>query len=232
MAFKEFAKELKGNRIEGELLKAIFYSLLTSFIFLAITYFFKFKYMDNFIYKYGYYLFFSALSIALIMPAVRQLNAYKEMACMSGMMVGMTIGMISGFLLGFFTSSTNGIFYGGFFGVLVGIFMGVWLGKCCGIMGIMEGMMAGLMGGTMGPMITLMMLSDNLVWFMPFYIIVNMIILLGLSYMLYEEVVENRTDIKKQPVSFSVFALLSTFAVLVLIYIMLYAPKSAAIGFQ
>ena len=225
MAFKEFAKELKGNRIEGELLKAIFYSLLTSFIFLAITYFFKFKYMDNFIYKYGYYLFFSALSIALIMPAVRQLNAYKEMACMSGMMVGMTIGMISGFLLGFFTSSTNGIFYGGFFGVLVGIFMGVWLGKCCGIMGIMEGMMAGFMGGLMGAMTSFMLLNDpNLKIAGIISFIISTVIMTGLNYMVYNEM----KDVKENNRGGNGLIIVVTFILIYLTsWLIVYGPRSA-----
>ena len=53
--------------------------------------------------KYGFFIFFSVLSYALVLPAVRQVKAYKEMPCMSGMMVGMTLGMVSGFLLGFYS---------------------------------------------------------------------------------------------------------------------------------
>jgi len=223
MAFKEFAKELKGNRIEGELLKAIFYSLLTSFIFLAITYFFKFKYMDNFIYKYGYYLFFSALSIALIMPAVRQLNAYKEMACMSGMMVGMTIGMISGFLPGFFVASTNGMFWGSIFGMAIGISLGIISGRCCGIMGIMEGMMAGFMGGLMGAMTSLMMINDNLKATGIIIFLISSSILFGLNYMIYNET----REIKRKHKDDEMFNIVISFILTAITtWVMVFGPRS------
>ena len=100
MSFKDFVKELNGSRVEGELIKTIFYSLLTSFILLGLLYYLKFRYISDFLPKYGFYLFFAALSYALVVPTVRQIRAHKNMACMSGMMVGMTIGMIAGFLGG------------------------------------------------------------------------------------------------------------------------------------
>src|SRR3989344_6512531 len=160
--FKEFIKELNGNRVEGELIKTTLYSLLTSLIFLVLIYYLKFSSVTDFIPKYGFYLFFSALSLAIITPAIRQIRAYNKFACMSGMMIGMTIGMISGFLLGFYVGSTNGMFVGGFFGVAVGMILGIWNGKSCGVMGIMEGIMAGFMGGVMGAMTAVMLLNDNL----------------------------------------------------------------------
>ena len=98
MSLKEFTRELNGRRVEGELIKTIFYSLLTSFIVLGILYFFIFRHMENFVSKFGIYLFFSALSYALIISSIRQVRAYKEFPCMSGMMIGMTTGMIAGFL--------------------------------------------------------------------------------------------------------------------------------------
>ena len=64
MSFKEFVKELNGNRVEGELIKTILYSLLTSFIILEILYFLKLRYIENFMPKYGFYLFFAVFSIA------------------------------------------------------------------------------------------------------------------------------------------------------------------------
>src|SRR3989344_5890465 len=94
MAFKNFVKELNGNRVEGELLITMFYSLLTSFIFLFIAYYLKLKTIESIIPKYGFYLFFSALSYAIITPAIRQVRAYKEFPCMSGMMIGMTSVML------------------------------------------------------------------------------------------------------------------------------------------
>jgi len=108
MSFKKFIKELEGGRVEGELIKTTLYSLVTSLIFLAILYYLKLRYVEYFIPKYGFYLFFSVLSFAIIVPSIRQVRAYKEFACMSGMMIGMTIGMVSGFLLGFYIGATNG----------------------------------------------------------------------------------------------------------------------------
>ena len=102
MTFKLFVKELNGNRVEGELVRTVAYSLITSFVILGILYFVSFRYMDNFIPKYGLYLFLAALSYAFILPSVRQVRAYKQFACMPGMMIGMTIGMIAGFLLGYY----------------------------------------------------------------------------------------------------------------------------------
>ena len=137
MSFKEFAGSLAKDGVEGEILKTVFISLLTSFVFLGALYFLRFRYIENFIPKYGFYLFFAVLSYALILPSIRQVRAYKEFPCMSGMMIGMTIGMMAGFLSGFYVGATNGMFYGSIFGMSVGMFFGYWNGKCCGLMGVM-----------------------------------------------------------------------------------------------
>ena len=187
MSFKEFVKELNGNRVEGELIKTILYSLLTSFIILEILYFLKLRYIENFMPKYGFYLFFAVLSYALIMPSIRQVRAYREFACMTGMMIGMTIGVIAGFVAGFFIASTNGMFYGSVFGISAGILLGAWNGKCCGVMGVMEGMTAGFMGGLMGAMTAIMMINDNLKVASVVVFLISSVILIGLNYMIYFE---------------------------------------------
>lgn len=187
MSFRNFVKELNGSRVEGELIKTILYSILTSFATLGILYFFRLKYVADFMPKYGFYLFFAVLSYALIIPATRQVRAYKEFVCMSGMMIGMTTGMIAGFLAGFYLGATNGMFYGSAFGMSVGIFLGVWNGKCCGIMGAMEGVTAGFMGGLMGAMTALMMINDNLKAASVILFLISAIILIGLNYMIYFE---------------------------------------------
>src|SRR3989344_5669060 len=117
MAYKEFIKSLNGDGVEGELIKTVIYSILTSAIVLGILYYIKLKTVESFIPKYGFYLFFAVLSYALIIPAIRQIRAYKEFPCMSGMMIGMTLGMISGFLSGILLGATNGMFIGGIFGM-------------------------------------------------------------------------------------------------------------------
>jgi len=191
MGFKEFVKELNGNRVEGELIKTMFYSLLTSFIFLSVVYFLKLKTIQDFIPKYGFYLFFSALSFALITPAIRQVRAYKEFPCMSGMMIGMTTGMIASFLSGFYVASTNGMFIGGFFGVAIGITLGIWNGKCCGVMGSMEGIMAGFMGGLMGAMTAFMLLNDHLKIAGVLVFAISAIIMIKLNYLIFTETKES-----------------------------------------
>lgn len=187
MTFKDFTKSLGNGKVEGELVKTIFVSLLTSLALLAVLYYVRLQYIDNFIPKYGFYLFFSVLSIAAFMPSVRYVRAFREFPCMSGMMIGMTIGMIIGFLLGFYVGATNGMFWGGFYGVAVGMVFGAWSGKCCGVMGVMEGMMAGFMGGLMGAMTAVMMFNDNLRAAAVLVFLISAAILVGLNYMIFKE---------------------------------------------
>jgi len=187
MVVKNFMKDLNGNGAEGELIKTVFISLATSFSLLAVLYFLGLKSINNFFPKYGFYLFFAVIGYALILPSIRHVRAYKEFACMSGMMIGMTIGMISGFLPGFFIGATNGMFWGSAVGMTFGIFFGIENGKCCGIMGVMEGIMAGFMGGLMGAMTAIMMLNDNLRAAAVLVFLVTAVILFGLNYMIYKE---------------------------------------------
>jgi len=187
MTFKEFTRSLTKNGVEGELIKTIFVSLITSFVTFGIFYFLKLRFIENFFPKYGFFLFFAIWSYALILPSIRYVRAYKEFQCMSGMMIGMTIGMISGFLLGFFVGATNGMFWGSISGMFIGMLSGIWNGKCCGIMGIMEGMMAGFMGGLMGAMTSIMMFNDNLKAIGIIVFIISAFIMIGLNFMIYKE---------------------------------------------
>ncbi len=223
MAFKEFVNELNGDRVEGELIKTIFYSLLTSFIFLGIVYFLKLKTIQDFMPKYGFYLLFSALSFALITPAIRQVRAYKEFPCMSGMMIGMTMGMIASFLSGFYVASTNGMFIGGFFGVAIGITLGVWNGKCCGVMGSMEGVMAGFMGGLMGAMTSFMLLNDNLKTAGVLVFAVSAVIMVKLNYMIFTETKES----ERQRQEDHLFTSILTFILIsITTWLIVYGPRS------
>ncbi len=223
MAFNSFIKELNGNRVEGEIIRTVFYSLLVSFGFLAVLYFLKFKDIENFIPKHGIFLFFSALSYAIIIPTTRQVKAYGEMPCMSGMMVGMTTGMIAGFLPGFYVASTNGMFVGSVFGMILGIIFGIWNGKCCGIMGILEGAMAGFMGGLMGAMTSVMLLNDNLIPASFIVFIFSAFISFGLNYLVYQEMKESERQIRED-----YFITLGVTFVLIAVttYIIVYGPRS------
>jgi len=227
MSFKEFAKELNGNRIEGELIKTIFYSLISSLILLGVLYYFKFRYIENFVPKYGFYLFFAVLSYALIIPTIRQIRAYKQMACMSGMMVGMTIGMMAGFLAGYLVGATNGMFIGGAFGMAVGIILGIWVGSCCGVMGFMEGIMAGFMGGWMGAMTSIMLINDDLKFATIIIFIVCAVILVSLNYMIYLETKESERQRKEDHFMTVIISVVLTLATS---WIIVYGPRSALFG--
>ena len=90
--------ELKGNsRVEGELMATVFVSLLASFSMLGILYLVRLRSIDGFVENYGFFLFFSILAYAVLMPSVRQVRAFSRFPCMTGMMIGMTMGMVSGF---------------------------------------------------------------------------------------------------------------------------------------
>ena len=197
MTFKEFTKELNGKKVEGELIKTFFYSLITSVIIIAIAYFLFLRNNPDFIPKYSFYLFFAVLSYALIIPTFIHVKAYKEFLCMPGMMIGMSIGMVASFLSGFYIASTNGMFIGSIFGMTIGITFGIWNGRCCGIMGILEGIMAGFMGGLMGAMTAFMLLNDHLKASAVIVFLVSSLIIIGLHYMIYKETRENKEEHKK-----------------------------------
>ncbi|MEK6846888.1 MAG: hypothetical protein AABY16_01840 [Nanoarchaeota archaeon] len=228
MAVKEFVKELNNRgRVEGELVKTIFYSLLTSLIVLGILYFLKFKNIDNFVSEKGFFLFFAALSYALIAASVRQVRAYRQFPCMSGMMIGMTTGMIAGFLPGFYVASTNGMFVGSVFGMLVGITLGIWNGKCCGVMGFMEGTMAGFMGGLMGAMTAFMLFNDNLKPASIIVFLISAVILFAMNYMIYGETRERQREKREDHFFTIVFSFVLT---VVTAWLIAFGPRSAVFG--
>jgi hypothetical protein len=223
MDFKTFIKELNGNRVEGELIKTIFYSFLTSIITLIILYWVSFKNIENFIPRYGLYLFLATIGFALMMPVIRQVRAYKEFMCMPGMMVGMTIGMLSGFLPGYFIGATNGMFIGSLAGIGIGMYLGIKLGSSCGIMGIMEGMMSGFMGGLMGAMTAVMMFNDNIKLAAIIILIVSAAIMFGLNYMVYKETLETERKVKED----YFHVVVTTFILIILtIVITVFGPRS------
>ncbi len=227
MSFKEFMKELNGNRVEGELVKTIVYSLITSAITLASLYFIKLKNIENFLPKYSLALILIVISYALILTTVRQVRAYREMACMSGMMVGMTTGMIAGFLPGFYLASTNGMFVGSVSGMFLGISMGIWNGKCCGVMGIMEGIMAGFMGGLMGAMTAFMLLNDHLKTTSVLVLTISAVIIIGLNYMIYKEMKETERQMKEDHFITIILTFLLT---VITIWLMVFGPRSGIFG--
>ncbi|MDP2628301.1 MAG: hypothetical protein Q8P15_00190 [Nanoarchaeota archaeon] len=225
MSIKNFIKELGNNHVEGELIKTIFVSLTSSFVILAILYFLRLRNVSDFVPKYGFFLFFAILSYSLILLSVRHIRAYKEFACMSGMMIGMTIGMISGFLPGFFIGATNGMFWGSVVGMSIGILFGLWNGKCCGVMGAMEGIMAGFMGGLMGAMTALMMINDNLRAAGVIVFLISATILFGLNYMIYREARDSGMERKNKDSEFFTISW-SFFLTIITTWFMVFGPRS------
>ena len=170
------------------------------------------------------FLFYSGVSAVAITAAVAHYNSHRfQFTCMEGMMTGMTIGMIAGFLFGAVVGATNGMFIGSVFGMAVGMIAGAYCGKCCGIMGVMEGMMAGLMGGAMGAMLTVMMIADNLLLFMPLFVISCVAILAGLTYMIYHTAGKRSEG---QLMLFSDFFLICLLLSVVTTVIVIFGPKS------
>lgn len=223
MSFKEFIEKLSKDEVEGEIVKTIFYSLITSFAAFGIVYYIRLRNVSDFMDKYGFFLFFAILSYALIIPSIRQVRAFKDFPCMSGMMIGMTLGMISGFLPGYFVGATNGMFYGSLIGMAIGIFVGVWNGKCCGIMGVMEGIMAGFMGGIMGAMTAVMMINDNMKAAGVIVFLVSAVILFMLNYMVYKETrVMERRFREDQFITI----VLSFILTIITIWLMVFGPRS------
>lgn len=223
MTFKDFTKSLGSEGVEGEIIRTVLISIITSFLIFGIIYFFKFQYIENFLSEKGFYLILAFLSYSIIIPTIRQVRAYKEFACMSGMMVGMTVGMISGFLSGFYVGATNGMFWGSFFGMAVGISFGVWSGKCCGVMGFLEGIMSGFMGGLMGAMTAVMMFNDNLKAASVLVFIISAIILFSLEFMIYKEMKEIERKHKDDDFFVVFWTLVLT---LVTIWLSVFGPRS------
>ncbi len=227
MSLKEFVKELSGSRTEGELIRTMFYSLITSIITLGLAYFVIRWDFEKFLSTQAYYLFFAIVGYALLIPSMRQVRSYGEMPCMSGMMIGMTIGMISGFISGFFIASTNGMFVGSVFGMFVGIIFGVWNGKCCGIMGFMEGIMAGFMGGLMGAMTAFMLLNDHLKATAIIVFVVSTVIIFSLNYLVYREMKETTKQIKEDHF---LTVVLSFALTMITTWLMISGPRSGVFG--
>jgi hypothetical protein len=223
---RDFNENRKKYTIELSSLKYSLFIFVILSLLEGIAYFGFFKYIPDFISNYVIWFFYLNLSISTIGSAVWHYLAYKvRVTCMTGMMIGMTIGMQTGMMIGSVIGAVNGFFVGAMTGMILGVIAGALTGKCCGIMGVLQGMMAGVMGGTMGPMISIMMFSDNLLLFMPFYIAINVFILWGFSYMVLEEMGEGK-NAEKTPTEFITLASVCIIITFVLVIIMVYGPKS------
>ncbi|MGK0209422.1 MAG: hypothetical protein ACI83O_000699 [Patescibacteria group bacterium] len=227
MSVKEFISELQGRegkRVEGELIKTAFVSLFSSFVVFALLYYFVLQGTVVNLSQYYYFIFLSILTYALLMPAVKQVRAFKKFPCMTGMMIGMTMGMMSGMMIGFFVGASNGMFWGSVFGMGIGISLGVWTGKWSGIMGVMEGTMAGFMGGLMGAMTGVMMYNDHLRAAGVIIFLIGGSILIGLNYMLY---IETKQEERQHYEGDIITVIVSVVLTLLTVWMIVLGPKSA-----
>lgn len=213
--------------IEKPLLKTAGYTILFLAVVEIIAYFGFFRGMDNFFSRYGYYLIFLTITIAVNSIMIWHIKAYQHTySHMSGMMIGMTIGMTSGFGIGLAVGATNGMFIGSLAGLIIGMAAGYYVGNCCGIMGAMEGMMAGLMGGVMGAMTSVMSINDNLKIFVAVLTIAMVSILIGLMYMIYSEEVRKKEKMHYQGFELLPFLTVNFIILVILTFIMVYGPRS------
>ncbi|MCA9477901.1 MAG: heavy-metal-associated domain-containing protein [Nanoarchaeota archaeon] len=225
---KHFKENKKAYRMEIHAIKYFFSVLGILLLLQALAYLGLNNHID--MSPYISWMIYSSIAIAVIATAMWHFFIYKiRVTCMVGMMIGMTIGMQTGMMIGAILGATNGFFIGALVGMLVSVAVGVITGQCCGVMGVMEGMMAGVMGGTMGPMISVMMMSDHIEWFMPPYMLINIIITALMIYMVYEESVEGK-EVQTRTPDFFYFISLCVLASAAITAIMVFAPKNFLLG--
>ncbi|MBS3142405.1 cation transporter [Candidatus Woesearchaeota archaeon] len=230
--FRDFRENKEKYSVEYSMIQ---YSIITFFLLMAIeavTYLALYRSQPGFLERYGIWALYLNLAIVSIGAAIWHFKSYRgEVSTMVGMMIGMTFGMQSGFLIGVIFGATNGMFTGTMIAMLSATLIGWYNGKCCGIMGILEGMMAGTMGGIMGAMTGVMLFADHILLFMPFFMIITLFVVWGLSYMLYEEFVEDNPKVKVQPTAFTTFFSYCFLAAVIFFTIMIYGPTSGlAVG--
>lgn len=109
----------------------------------------------------------------------------KSIDCMHGMMVGMSLGMIAGLVTAtLFLIPTGNFLWGVIIGTVVGLAVGIPFGKLGSHIGVMEGIMAGPMGGMMGAMLGQMIRPFSIEIFMPFFVAIFLLTLVGIIYMI------------------------------------------------
>ena len=107
MSIKEFVRELNGNRVEGELIKTVFYSLITAVITLGALYYLRLKYVVDFMPKYSTSLFFATngMFIGGFFGVVLGIGMGIYMGRCCGVM-GVMEGMMAGFMGGLMGAMT------------------------------------------------------------------------------------------------------------------------------
>lgn len=214
----EFLSDKKKYDIEYRMIKYMLYSLFSLLVIQSILYF-TFNLPTIFL----QWIFYTDLAVVSICGAFWHFMSYRgKIASMTGMMIGMIFGMQTGMMIGIILGATNGLFLGSVVSMVLALLFGIYSGRCCGAVGILQGSMAGVMGAVMGAMTGVMFLADKINYFMPIFMIVNIAIMQGLSYYLFEEIVENNQTINKVNIEFSkllfyVF-IISTILVLIILF--------------
>jgi hypothetical protein len=209
-----------------KLLSYVAVSFIIILLLNIFAYFLGLNQIPNFLNKFGWWILYLDISIVTIAGALWYYASNKGyVSCMASMMIGMTLGMQSGMMLGAVHGGVNGYFIGAMIGMILGTIIGFVTGMSS-IMGALQGMMSGLMGGTMGAMITVMMFTDHVLLFMPFYMLINIAILIGFVYMYHDEVIKDNKEVVKKHISFGVFIFWVVITTIILSTILVYAPKS------
>jgi hypothetical protein len=167
------------------------------------------------------------LSVVLVAAAVWHLRAYGPALKSShlGMMTGMTLGMQTGMMVGVVLGATEGFLIGAVVTMTVASTLGAIAGLCAGVAGVLEGLMAGSMGGIMGAM-TGVMLGEDVLWFMPPFMVLNCVIMFGLVYMVFKEVTSTGHEAAMVPSPrFLPFLLLNFTALVLLTLVVNLAPE-------
>lgn len=187
-----------------------------------------FRIIPNFISQYMIWIIYLNISVvSLSMSVVYMLFNREKVPCMTGMMIGMTIGMQIGMMIGAVIGATNGYFTGAMVGMILGSIGGTIAGFTSkSTMSWVQGLMSGIMGGTMGPMISVMMFTDRVQTFMPFYFLLNLILLWGFMKMYHEEIVKDNSELRRMHVDLLTFISATIIVTAILIVIMVYGPKS------
>lgn len=227
---QDFFSARQKYQLEWTMFQYMAATFLLLIMVITLLYYAFWQQDNNFLAKRGWWLFYLVVTIVTVIGALWHVRAHKgSVGSMVGMMMGMTLGMQAGVMISVVIGSTNGMFMGGLTGILFGTFVGIYAGQCCGLMGILNGALMGTMGGTMGPMIALMMKNDHILWFMPVFTIINIFILLGLNFLVYENLIGDK-NIKKEPADFWTFFSICLILTVLFTLIIVYGYKSAFVA--
>lgn len=186
----------------------------------------------GFLQRYGWWLLYLDISVVAVFAVLAYLRTYHlRTSHMMSMMIGMVVGMQSGTMLGSVMGATNGLFVGSMVGMLSGGVFGIYIGcRCASTMAVVQGLMSGGMAGTMGAMLIAMMLRDHVLVFMPFFTLVNLLILIGFTFLFHEHsVITGECPARNTPPSFPLLILYTFLTTTFLAWLMLYGPKSAMV---